>query len=343
MPQHLAIEIVAADVLTFASDVLVLKYAQALHGLEAIAHKRLLTAGQLPRLPAVGSSTISDSSGRLGAKRTLFVGVQPLTQFRYSEIREFGKSAMTSLARSTPDAQHLALTLHGPGYGLDEVDAFRAEFAGIVEALDAGHYPRALNKISFVEHNENRASKLRNVLGELLPTGLIELNQAGVSSPTDQSEKGIAGQRSSATVRTDHMWDVFISHASEDKQSFVRPLARALEQEGLRVWYDESTLRIGDSLRRAIDKGLVNSKYAIVVVSESFLRKEWPQKELDALVSRETGERQVILPVWHNVTVEDVRARSAMLADRVATSSAKGLKSVVADLLNAMRYGSHNA
>lgn len=76
------------------------------------------------------------------------------------------------------------------------------------------------------------------------------------------------------------MWDVFISHASEDKEAVVRPMAAALVQAGLRVWYDEFTLTLGDGLRESIDRGLAQSRYGIVVLSPSFFGKRWPQQEL---------------------------------------------------------------
>jgi hypothetical protein len=132
-------------------------------------------------------------------------------------------------------------------------------------------------------------------------------------------------------------WDVFICHASEDKKEFVRELANALVDIGLKVWYDEFTLKVGDSLRRSIDRGLAHSRYGIVIISPAFLRKEWPQKELDGLVGFEVNGRKVILPVWHEIDVDEVRKYSPTLADRIATSSTKGIKQVVADLLDAMR------
>ncbi|PWT83049.1 MAG: hypothetical protein C5B58_07185 [Acidobacteria bacterium] len=131
-------------------------------------------------------------------------------------------------------------------------------------------------------------------------------------------------------------WDAFISHASEDKDAFVRPLARELEARGLRVWYDESTLTVGDSLRRSIDRGLARSRFGIVVISPHFLEKEWPQKELDGLVAREIGGVKVILPVWHNITAQQIREHSPMLADRLAATSAKGLSTVIAELMQAI-------
>jgi len=82
-------------------------------------------------------------------------------------------------------------------------------------------------------------------------------------------------------------WDAFISHASEDKDSFVRPLATALASFGVNIWYDEFTLELGDSLSQSIDKGLAKSRYGVVVLSKSFMSKSWPQRELSGLVARE--------------------------------------------------------
>ena len=75
------------------------------------------------------------------------------------------------------------------------------------------------------------------------------------------------------------MWDVFISHASEDKEAAVRPLATELTRLSLSVWYDEFSLTIGDSLRRSIDHGLSKSKFGVVILSHNFFRKEWPHRE----------------------------------------------------------------
>lgn len=152
--------------------------------------------------------------------------------------------------------------------------------------------------------------------------------------------KTIHRDKETVIERTKSMkWDVFICHASEDKEGLVRPLANLLISYGLKVWYDEFTLTVGDGLRRSIDKGLANSRYGIVVMSPNFLRKEWPQKELDGLASLEVDGRKVILPVWHEIEVDEVRRYSPTLADRVATSSKKGLEQVVADLLGAMELG----
>lgn len=118
-------------------------------------------------------------------------------------------------------------------------------------------------------------------------------------------------------------FDVFISHASEDKELIVRPLAEALQKEGLTVWYDEYALRIGDSLRRKIDHGLATCRFGVVVLSKAFFDKNWPQYELDGLVTREqSGGRQLILPIWHNLSKDDLVAVSPSLADKVAIRTA---------------------
>jgi hypothetical protein len=119
-------------------------------------------------------------------------------------------------------------------------------------------------------------------------------------------------------------YDVFVSHASEDKESIVRPLAHALQNEGLNVWYDEFELRIGSSLRRSIDAGLANSRFGVVVLSESFFRKGWSNYELDGLVTREVaqGGAQLILPLWHRVTKQEVIEYSPSLADKLALRTA---------------------
>lgn len=113
----------------------------------------------------------------------------------------------------------------------------------------------------------------------------------------------------------------FISHASEDKRKFVKPLANALTRMDHRVWYDEFELRVGDSLRQSIDKGLVNSRFGIGILSPAFFAKNWPQYELNGLTAREMDGHNVILPVWHMVDREDVLAYSPALADKVALSS----------------------
>lgn len=134
-------------------------------------------------------------------------------------------------------------------------------------------------------------------------------------------------------------WDVFISHASEDKDNIARPLANALQATGLRVWFDEFTLTVGDNLRQSIDHGLENSRFGVVIISPHFLGKHWPQKELDGFTALEVDGRKVILPVWHNVDRQTVTQFSPPLAIRLAANSSKGIPAVVAALRAAIDRG----
>lgn len=117
-------------------------------------------------------------------------------------------------------------------------------------------------------------------------------------------------------------FDVFISHASEDKDEVVRPLAHALQDSGLRVWYDEFELKIGHSLRRKIDEGLSKSKFGIVVLSKAFLSKGWTNYELDGLVTKAVTGDQVLLPIWHKISKQEVIDYSPSLADKLARNTA---------------------
>jgi hypothetical protein len=73
-----------------------------------------------------------------------------------------------------------------------------------------------------------------------------------------------------------------------------------------------------------------------VVLSHSFFAKEWPQQELDGLMAREVAGAKVILPVWHDITFEEVRGYSPILSGRVAAKSSEGLDTVVRRLREAM-------
>lgn len=113
-------------------------------------------------------------------------------------------------------------------------------------------------------------------------------------------------------------FDVFISHANEDKVTVARPLAEALRNAGLEVWYDEFTLRIGDSLRRKIDQGIAKARFGVVVLSPDFFAKGWTNYELDGIVTAQVTGKQIVLPIWHNVSHDDVFGFSPSLADRKA-------------------------
>jgi hypothetical protein len=132
----------------------------------------------------------------------------------------------------------------------------------------------------------------------------------------------VGWDRPVGSAAPNQQYSAFVSHATEDKDEVARPLAEALRKLGHNVWYDEFTLKVGDSLRRSIDAGLAKSRFGIVVLSPSFFEKGWPEYELDGLVAKEQAGHKVILPLWHRVSKDDVLKYSPTLADRVALSTA---------------------
>jgi hypothetical protein len=135
--------------------------------------------------------------------------------------------------------------------------------------------------------------------------------------------------------------DIFISHASEDKEEVAKPLADNLDRHGYPVWLDQYVLRLGDGLRRSIDNGLIKCRFGVVILSPSFFRKEWPQRELDGLVALETQDgRKRILPVWHKIDRADVVLHSPTLADRLAVSTSLGMDAVVSEIIDVLESDS---
>ena len=156
-----------------------------------------------------------------------------------------------------------------------------------------------------------------------------EIEMERLQQAHDDPVKGTHIENKNSEIK----YDLFISHASEDKDALARPLAEALSQKGLNVWYDEFTLKLGDSLRESIDRGLSSSQYGLVIISRHFFSKDWPQRELNGLFSvMKSGERR-ILPIWHEVTAKEVKNFSPMLSDILAAQSSDGVEKVVEKVL----------
>jgi hypothetical protein len=119
-----------------------------------------------------------------------------------------------------------------------------------------------------------------------------------------------------STDDSQYEFDVFVSHASEDKDAVVRPLAEELDVLGLNVWYDEFEAEPGDSLREIIDEGLKGSNYGAIVLSQNFFGKGWPENELNGLFQRQmSDDEKVIIPLWYGIGHSEVKEYSPSLAD----------------------------
>jgi hypothetical protein len=153
------------------------------------------------------------------------------------------------------------------------------------------------------------------------PRGFLPQARSAQENPASQVAVRDDPEEPDDDVLGGQTWDVFISHASEDKDRVARPLRDALARLGVTVWLDEAQMRIGHSLRRKIDDGIRSSRFGVVILSEAFLRKGWTNHELDGLVTRTVAGEQSLLPIWHDLDAAQVRAFSPSLADKVALST----------------------
>ena len=128
-------------------------------------------------------------------------------------------------------------------------------------------------------------------------------------------------------------YDAFISHAVEDKSPIANELCARLEQAGLKIWYSGKELGIGDSIEKTIQKGLNRSRYGIVIFSPTYLAKNWTIREFYTLLAKEIEEHKVILPVLYNVSLDDLKNKDLVMADRFAVNADRGIDFVVQRLV----------
>jgi len=175
------INVVQGDAFTIEADVLGMKYAQQAHGLDrdVIRELSLKDIDTESKLPKLWGFYFTKSLEVVSASHVIFIGTPTLREFGYKEIREFGRKLVASLASSKPDAKKLVLTIHGPGYGLDEIEAFESQLAGIVDSISSDDYPEELVEIVFVERSLGRAKRLSIFLQSLFPENVIPTPKTG--------------------------------------------------------------------------------------------------------------------------------------------------------------------
>jgi len=116
--------------------------------------------------------------------------------------------------------------------------------------------------------------------------------------------------------------DVFLSHASEDKDEIARPLKHALEARNVTVWFDEIKIKVGHSIRQEIEAGIATCRFGVVIVSPHFFAKQWTNAELDALFGKKMDSgRNLVLPVWHHISKDEVTRNSPLLSGILALNS----------------------
>lgn len=265
----------------------------------------------------------------------------------HGELADWNRRAKASGGNQGPYEKEEALLDRRLRWGKDKLEQAAPHWDPIVvDRISVGSLRYAKAALVFFAHQlrASAAAKRREgwpegaALSSVPDLPRVENLMARIREDAADVLREILPQAEPTVVKTEE-WDVFISHAHEDKHEIAEPLAQMLAGRGLRVWYDRFTLQVGMSLRRSIDAGLARSRFGVVILSPSFLGKEWPQKELDGLVTLESDGRERVLPIWHKLTAEEVRRYSPTLADKVAVPSTRGLEAVV-DAIHQVVVGS---
>ncbi|HEU0028512.1 MAG TPA: hypothetical protein VFQ25_15485 [Ktedonobacterales bacterium] len=213
---------------TFVADVLALKYARAFHGADKAVSQKLESVGiSVSRMqPEEGSSALVRGNDAVGAAHVLFIGVSALGTFRYEQIRAFARDALTITMREVPGAREIAMTPHGTGYGLDEVESCLSQFEGCLDALLDGRVGPQLSgirRITLVALNSERVTRLRDALGKRVKksdarvgarqqtNGVFVLDIPEISNATSRQASATAkrGHAFVAMPFSDRMKDVF--------------------------------------------------------------------------------------------------------------------------------------
>jgi hypothetical protein len=179
MATQIEIAIEHGDITTVDADIVGLKYAQASYGADDLVARKLATVGVSSDSlqPPAWQYSYVESRGSIRAPHVVFVGVPSLYQLTYDGIRQFAQLTLSALQRVAPSVGHLAMTIHGPGFGLDEGESCVAQLGGYLIAIRVQQYPPNLRRITIVDRDEGRVARLR----KLIASGTTNLELSGVS------------------------------------------------------------------------------------------------------------------------------------------------------------------
>lgn len=241
--QQPVIEVVTDDVFRFPADVLVLKHAQVSLGVDAVAKELLHLDPGMNLLP--GGQLIVDGPPAIDAGKVVFLGVPRLQEFGYAEIRLFARRAMALIGAEFPAAQRVALTLHGAGYGLDEIACFDAELRGLLDAFQLETQARSLRQVAIVEADVGRAERLRLHLDETV----YKDSAAGTAPSETEIGNRVGVVSASAPADRDHAF-VAMPFADQFEDVFHYGIAPSVRAAGLLCERIDQAVFTGDILAR---------------------------------------------------------------------------------------------
>lgn len=257
------ISVTCSNIVDFGCDVVVLKYAQSFHGADRLVANSISAdpTGEISPLP--GEHILLSSDGKVAAKQVLFVGVPSPHILGYGEIREFARGAMQILSQSVPNAKHIAMTVHGPGLGLDETESFLALIGGLADAFRNGRVPLSLQQITIVEKSEGRADRLRRILEEYPP--VLSFSGQGVGkSLAAQTRVNEAGRHS---IAKPHVF-VAMAFGEEMEDTYIFGIQGPVHAAGYLCERVDTTSFTGEILAR-IKTRIETAALVIADLSES--------------------------------------------------------------------------
>jgi len=281
MKRSIGLAVHCADVTQFEADVIALKYPRGLFGSGLAVATALgkTEAAMQQLLPSVGSAQLFPGQGHIKAGQALYLRVVQLTAFDYIEIRQFSADVLRQLSQLAPRARHVAMTVHGTGFGLSTAKTVHAQVAGCLDAFREGQFPRSLTRLSIVERDASLAREIEEALQEILPGGQIEI--AAAESEPD-SEPATTG------------YDVFISYKSEDSEP-AEEVYRFLTERGLRTFFSRESLpQLGsDEYHQRIDSAIEQTRHMVVVTSSgAHATAKWVQYEWRLFLGEQLAGRK---------------------------------------------------
>lgn len=290
------------------------------------------------KCPCCGDFTITRTAAAMASDRELSPRLSAWIREQTeagTPVPEINSNLLKELEKTLPTytvAQKQILLLKAlerrakfPGQAVAVIPQFDYPLAWASGEEEFAYHLRSLSELNLARRTDGPADLHDSFVFkfEITASGWKALQEAASPSGSNKSKQ---------------IYDIFISHASEDKVTIARPLYDALTAKGVSVWFDEAELLLGDSLRKKIDDGLAKCRYGVVILSPYFLAKPWPQLELDGLFARETASgEKAILPVWHQLDQKTLAERSPLLSGRLAVRSDEGITEIVQKILDVLR------
>ncbi len=284
------IRVVEGDLASRLCDLVVLKYADGLHGADKYIASHVGYQGKLE----IGDHEIIPGRN-IEAKNIMFIGTGPLLDFRYGEIRSFGRRALAMAEIYAPEIRKIATTIHGPGYGLDEHESLLALVAGFFDGVREGELPVALNEIEIVEKDPRRAARLKRYLTQVQEQGIGSSSYRS-SSDSLANTKIVAARLSSFGNKSEEKIKLFVAmpFKSDYTDEYEIAISEACGKTEILCERIDKQAYVGDILE-GIKKRISSYNGVIALLNESnpnvFLEIgfAWAIKKPTILLLREGG------------------------------------------------------